>query len=71
MGWPFWGTIFVSKIFILPLSSGWPDLVSTLAVLHCTCVLQVVGSNPGALVINALVLAGCARLRFFEGIDSK
>ena len=71
MGWPFWGKIFVSKISILSLSIVVPDLVSTLAVLHYTCGLEVVGSNPGAAVIKAPVSAGCASLRFWEGIDSK
>ena len=71
VGWHFWGKIFVNKIFILPLSSGLPDLVSALVVLQYPCGAVVVGSNPGAVVIQAPVSAGCARLRFCEGIDSK
>ena len=46
VGWDFLGEIFVSKIFILPLSNWLPDLVSTLAVLCYVCGLEVLGSNP-------------------------
>ena len=42
----FLGKIFVSKIFILSLSSVFPDPVGTLAALHYTCGLEVLGSNP-------------------------
>ena len=52
VGWPFLGKIFLSKISILSLSSVLPDLVSTLAVLHCPCGSEVVGSNPGAVVFK-------------------
>ena len=47
VGWHFWGKIFVSKIFILSLSSVFPDPVSTLAVVYCTCGPEVLDSNPG------------------------
>ena len=47
VGWDFLGKIFVSKIFILPLSSGLPDLVSTLAVLCYICDPDVLGSKLG------------------------
>ena len=47
VGWHFLGKIFVSKIFILSLSSVFPDLVSTLAVLYYTCGPEVLGTNPG------------------------
>ena len=67
VGWPFWGKIFVSKISILSLSIGFPDLVSTLVALHHTCHPEVVGSNSGAVVITFPVSAGCAGPRFCEG----
>ena len=71
VGWPFLGKIFVSKIFILPLSSRLPDPVGILAVLRSICGPEVVGSNPGVVIIKPPVSAGCARLRFCEGTDSK
>ena len=48
VGWDFLGKIFVTKIFISPLSSGLPDLVSTLAVLYYICNPGVLGSNLGS-----------------------
>ena len=47
VGWDFLGKMFVTKIFISPLSSGLPDLVSTLAVLYYICNPQVLGPNLG------------------------
>ena len=47
VGWDFLGKIFVTKIFISPLSSGLPDLVTTLAVLYYIWNAGVLGSNTG------------------------
>ena len=52
VGWDFLGKIFVSKIFILPLSIWLPDPVSTLAVVWSMCGPDVLGSNPGRWVIQ-------------------
>ena len=47
VGWDFLGKIFVNKIFILSLSSGFSDPVSTLAALYYICGPEVLGSNLG------------------------
>ena len=46
-GLVFLGENICKQNFHLPLSSGLPDLVSTLAVLCYICGPQVVGSNSG------------------------
>ena len=63
VGWDFLGKIFVSKIFILPLSSGLPDVASTLAVLCHICDPEIRGSNSGR---QGNECARCRRLRQAE-----